>query len=174
MANNKSVSTVEAKPKRRNTRVAPDVPEKTYGYKVFSQAEYKKRNVLTSATVRGKLQLFYEKDKKTVVNEDLFNEGFGILMFLNLKDAVNFRGPSATIFKCELGEVREPAPKRAHRNTLNMTLRGDKARRYNYRKVLSVMKGILVVVDNWPKGTMTTNYLIPVEEVSQEEKYRNY
>ncbi len=152
--------------------------EKVYAYKVFSKETVEKsfgRNKriveqLVSNSVRGKLKRVYNEGKKTEIPSELFENHYGICIFLNLEDAIEFHCYSRfrEIWKVEIGQVIEPAERRFHVGQLPKLFPNGK-NKDSYRKVLTVLKKKLMecsIVNSWPKGTKMTDWVIPVEKVS--------
>jgi hypothetical protein len=131
----KSLTTSKAGSKTANNEPV----EKTYCYKVFRRME---DGLLHSASVPvgSKLHKTYPEGKKTVVNSEMFNNGFGIICFPDYSSARNFEGTNkgiTEIWKVEVGQVGDLAARRPSIYDLEELVPADKMAKSSYRVVLS-------------------------------------
>jgi hypothetical protein len=141
--------------------------EKIYCYKVFRRMD---DGLLHSASVPvgSKLHKIYHENKKTVVNSEMFNNGYGIICFPDYSSARNFKGTNKgikEIWKVEVGQVGDLAARRPSIYDLEELVPADKMAKSSYRVVLSrVVRGATKA--EWPPNTISCDYVIPIEKVS--------
>lgn len=159
----KSLTTLNAKSKTVNNEPV----EKTYCYKVFRRMA---DGLLHSASVPigSKLHKTYLEGKKTVVSNEMFNNGFGIICFPDLDSANEFSGNNKGIrevWKVEVGQVGDLAARRPSIFNLEELVPADKMAKSSYKVVLNkVVKGATKA--EWPENTVSCDYIIPIEKVS--------
>jgi hypothetical protein len=153
--------------KKRRAIQEKQTIEKLYAYKVFMRQN---DNLLHSGSVpiESKLHRTYEEKKKTEASRDMFEAGFGICCFTELKDARNYNGTNygkKEIWKVEIGDLREPAPKRPSIYNLDKIAEIRKDKKTSYRVILGrILKHLKR--DEWPIGTKMADYVIPIEKVA--------
>jgi hypothetical protein len=159
----KSLTTSKAGSKTANNEPV----EKIYCYKVFRRMD---DGLLHSASVPtgSKLHKTYPEGKKTIVNSEMFNNGFGIMCFPDLIAIRNFEGMNKgtrEIWKVEVGQIGELAARRPSISDLEELVPADKMAKSSYRVVLSkVVKGATKA--EWPDNTVSCSWCIPIERVS--------
>lgn len=165
---------VKPKVARRKKIAHQSNGEPIYAYKVCKSITKTVRGKtvvkLISGSVRGKLEKEYALGKVTEADSALFEQGFGICIFTNLSDARRWAG-GRRIFKCEVGEIREPAAKRFSVSDLPYLFDGDKEKKTSFLTIARRMSIFLndgkhtVREDSWPDGAKMANWVKLVEEV---------
>ena len=124
-------------------------------WKVFKRNE---KGELISCFARGYLQCTYKKNRITKVKKTLYEHGFGLAIFKNKDDAEwfvrsNFTGISMVeIWRVEIGRCLKPKVPRL--GYVDTTL----------KVFLNRIKSISDSdVYWWPKGTMFTDWVKPIE-----------
>ena len=154
--------------KKVSKRVTPKAKaEEKIVYKAFK----KEGGKLVSASMQGVFRLSYPIGKKTASPAELLKLGYGIMVFESLERAQAWIGcyggdcPLHAVLAVKAGEVFNPPAKRLHRNVLGH-YEGlfQPASKPNWRGIASRLLKSLDVEDNWPKGSLMANYVIPLED----------
>jgi len=154
--------------KKVSKRVTPKAKvEEKIVYKAFKKEDGK----LVSASITGVFRLSYPIGKKTASPAELLKLGYGIMVFESKAQArswIQCSGegcPSHAVLAVKAGEVFNPPAKRLHRNVLGHYEGLFKpASKPNWRGIASRLLKSLDVEDNWPKGSLMANYVIPIED----------
>lgn len=152
-------------------------------YKVFAP-NYQLANTLRSPSISGVFALDYPIGERTFAREEMVNAGYGIMIFKNIEDARNWNS-SGLLYKVRVGRVFDVPEKRLHRNVhryyesmakavgfggyeCNYFFVSKEGIEVSWREVVANMLSRLDVQNNWPKGTVMTDWVIPVERVVRE------
>ena len=167
----KTTAKNEKETKRKRVVSKPTLSPETEGtfYKVFKEETFRNKPILVSPSILGRFKLHYLLGKKTSANPEMLKVGFGIMIFRTLEEARNW-GSERRVYKVRVGKVFEPPQKRLHRDVLEC-YRDKKGKslfvdsKVSWRILVSRLLKNLDVVDSWPRGTVMTDWIIPVEEV---------
>ena len=171
-------ASVKAPKTPRKSKALLESPE-TEGefYKAF---KHDGNGELFSASITGVFGLRYPVGQKTFAKPEMVKAGFGLMLFRNLEDAKRWSG--GTVYKVRVGKVFDVPKKRLHRNVSHYLGRpgiGEYAKYLFYKQdkggllpedfswdtVVASMLEKLDVEDSWPRGTVMTDWVIPVERV---------
>ncbi len=164
-----TAKTAVAKSAAKRSKKAPvtRISKETEGefYKCFTKKDDK---TLHSPSITGRLALDYPIGEKTFAVKELVENGYGIMLFRNLEDARDWR--SGEIWKVRVGKVFDVPRKRIHRRAgYNLSFEVEKiASNGDFFKLMfskGVFERYLEVENNWPKGTVMCDWIIPVERV---------
>lgn len=145
--------------------------EETEGifYKVFAKEQIRGKETLVSPSITGRLKLHYPIGRKTIANPEMINAGYGIMIFRDIEDARSWGGYHKPIYRVRVGKVFNPPASRLHRDVLGYYRDGKgkslfEDTKTSWRVIVKRLKEKLDVVNNWPRGTVMTDWVIPVEE----------